>query len=86
MVYCYSTVQTVTKIMSTWIVGRDLMKHRCQIKKAICSNLNMTVITHADYKEVKKVLRDFELKHFVYYHSLCVQSDTLLLGNIFENI
>ena len=42
-------------------------------------------ITDADYVHVKRVCKDFEIKIFGGYHDLYVQSDTLLLADVFEN-
>ena len=49
------------------------------------SHLNMKDITDADYGHAKKVFKDFEIKHLGKYHDLYVQSDTLLLVDVFEN-
>ena len=60
-------------------------------KETFYSNLNMEDITntncrHAnkEYKEYKE-FKEFKLKHLVEYHDLYVQSDTLLLADVFEN-
>ena len=33
----------------------------------------------------KRVCKDFEMKNFGKYHDLCVQSNTLLLADVFDN-
>ena len=45
----------------------------------------MEDITDADYAPVKRVCKDFDIKNLGEYHDLYVQSDTLLLGDVFEN-
>ena len=50
-------------------------------KKAFYSNLNLEDISHEDYAHAQKVWDVFEIK----YHDLYVQSDTLLLADVFEN-
>ena len=55
-------------------------------KKDFHSHLNMEDITDADYAHSKIVCKDFELKNLGKYHDLYVQSDTLLLADVFENI
>ena len=42
-------------------------------------------ITNVDYAHAKRVCKDFEIKSLGEYHELHVQSDTLLLANVFEN-
>ena len=58
--------------------------HRRQ-KKAFYSSLNMENITDIDYRHVKRVSKKFKLKNLGVYHDLFVQSDTLLLADVFEN-
>ena len=53
-------------------------------KEAFYSNLNMEDITDTDYRHANKVFEEFKLKHLGKYHDLCVQSDTLLLADVFE--
>ena len=45
----------------------------------------MNDITDADYAHAKRVCKDFEIKNLGEYQDLYVQSDTLLLVDVFEN-
>ena len=45
----------------------------------------MEAITYADYAYTIGVCKDFEIKNWGEYHDLYVQSDTLLLTDVFEN-
>ena len=45
-------------------------------KKNFYSHLNMEDITDADYANVKRVCKYFEIKELGEYHDLFVQSDT----------
>ena len=45
----------------------------------------MENIDDIDYRQGNNVLKRFKLKHLGEYHDLYVQSDTLLLANVFEN-
>ena len=45
----------------------------------------MKDITDADYKHPKKVCKDFRIKNLSEYFNLYVQSDTLLLADVFEH-
>ena len=54
-------------------------------KEDFYSNLNMDHITDADYAQAKRVCKDFETTNLEVYHDLYVQSDTLLLADVFEN-
>ena len=53
-------------------------------KEDFYSHLNKEDITDVDYGHAKRVCKDFEIKHLVEYHGLYVQSDTLLLTDVFE--
>ena len=54
-------------------------------KEAFYSKLNMEEITNADYRHANNVFKEFELKKLGEYHNLYVQSDILLLADVFEN-
>ena len=43
------------------------------------------IFTDVDYMHGKRVYKDFEIKNWGEYHNFYVQSDTLLLGDVFEN-
>ena len=57
----------------------------CFLKCIFYSSLNMEDITYVDYRHAKKVFKNFNNKNLGDYHDLYVQSDTLLLADIFEN-
>ena len=54
-------------------------------KKAFYSELYLEDITDEDYTHAQKVFEEFNLKNLSDYHDLYVQSDTLLLTDVFEN-
>ena len=54
-------------------------------KEAFYSNLNMEDITDVDYRHRKTVFEYLINKNLGDFHDLYVQSDTLLLADIFEN-
>ena len=54
-------------------------------KEVFYNNLNMEDIIDTDYTHANKVFKEFKIKHLGEYHDLYVQSDTLLLANVFEN-
>ena len=47
--------------------------------------LTMEDITNADHAHAKRVFKDYERKNLVEYHDSYIQSDTLLLADVFEN-
>ena len=51
-------------------------------KEAFYSSLD---ITRVDYKHTKRLHKEFKSRNLGDYHDLYVQSDTLLLANVFEN-
>ena len=46
----------------------------------------MQDITDADYKDAKRVCKDFKIKKLGENHDLYVQSDTLLLADVSNNL
>ena len=47
-------------------------------------NLNMEDITDANYTLTKRVFKDFEMNNLEEYHDFYVQSDNILLPDVFE--
>ena len=54
-------------------------------KENFHSHLDMKDITDVDYAHVKSVCKDFEIKNLGEYYDLYVQTDTVLLADVFEN-
>ena len=54
-------------------------------KKAFYSELYLEDITDKEYVYAQKVFEELKLKILGDYHDLCVQSNTLLLADVFEN-
>ena len=54
-------------------------------KESFYSNLNMEDIDDIDYRHGNNVFNKFKLNNLGDYHDLNVQSDTLLLADVFEN-
>ena len=55
-------------------------------KENFYSHLNMEDITDADYTHANRVCKDFEIARLGEYHNFYVQSNTLLLPDVFENL
>ena len=54
-------------------------------KEAFYSNLNMEDIRCVDYRHAKRVFINLSNKNLGDYHDFYVQSDTLLLADVFAN-
>ena len=67
--------------MNIWIIGKNSLKHIT--KKGFYSLLNMEYITDADYRDAKKVCKDFEIENLDEYHDFCAESYTLSLADVF---
>ena len=55
------------------------------LKKDFYSNLNLGDISDEDYSYAQKVRDVFKIKNLGEYHDLYVQTDKLLLADVFEN-
>ena len=53
-------------------------------KEDFYSNLNMEDIDDIDYRHGNNVFKGFKLENLGDYHDLYLQSDTLLLADVFE--
>ena len=54
-------------------------------KEAFYSSLNVEDITDVDHRHAKRVFKKLNNKNLGDYHDLYVQSDALLLVDVFEN-
>ena len=54
-------------------------------KEFFYSELYLKEVTDKDYTHAQKVFKEIGLKHIGDYHDLYVQSDTILLADVFEN-
>ena len=61
------------------------MKHHYRIKKYFYSGFYLEDIIDKDYTHAQKVFKELGLKNLGDYYDLHVQSDTLLLTDLFEN-
>ena len=68
--------------MDDWETFGETSLHE---KEDFYSHLNMEDITEADYAQAKRVCKDFKIKNLREYYDLFVQSDALLLADIFEH-
>ena len=69
--------------MSIWMIRKSSMKYH-YLKKKIFTIL-LQISTGTDSAHAKGICKDFEIKNLGEYHDLYVQSDTLLLADVFEN-
>ena len=54
-------------------------------KEDFYSHLNMEDVPDEDYMHVKRICKDLKINNLGEHHDLCVQIDTLLLADVFEN-
>ena len=69
--------------MDSW---EEFNKIEVPSKKHFYSKLNLEDITDEDNMYAQKVWKVFKIKHLGEYHDLYVQSDTLLLADVFIEI
>ena len=70
------------KYMDNWEIFNETS---LPSKESFYSNLNMENIEDIDYRHGNNVFDKFKLNSLGEYHDLYVQSDTLLLADVFEN-
>ena len=74
-VYLYEYMDSFERFLETSMLDKD----------AFYSNLKMESITDIDYRQAKNVFNKFNNNNLGDYHDLYVQSDTLLLADVFTN-
>ena len=74
-VYPYEYIDSFQRFFETSLLDKD----------AFYSNLNMESITDIDYRHAKNVFKKFNNNNLGDCHDLYVQSDTLLLADVFTN-
>ena len=80
--HCCKKMFTLYKYMDNW---EKFNKTSLPEKEDFYSHLNMEDITDPDYTHAKKVCKDFEIRNLGKYRGLYIQSNTLLLADVFEN-
>ena len=71
--------------MNTWVAGKDLVQNYYLTKKLFTKVLTWKTLQMLIADMQKKVFKNFNFKILCNYHDLYVQSDILLLADIFEN-
>ena len=91
--FCNGDINKFVLLLRKGVYPYEYMNSRARFnetslldKKAFYSELNLEDITDKDYAHAQKVFEEFKLKNLGDYHDLYVQSDTLLLADVFENI
>ena len=66
------------------MIGKNSMKHHYLKKKSFTPKyINMKDIVDADYTYAKRICKDFEIKNLAESHDVYVQSNALLLTDVF---
>ena len=71
--------------MNTWDSWERFNETCLPDKESFYRELNKEDITDEEYAHAQKVWNAFKIKNLGEYHDLYVQSDTLLLADVFEN-
>ena len=88
--FCNGDINKLTLLLRKGIdpyeyIDWERFKETLPHKKIFYSELDLEDITDKDYAYAQKVFKKLKLKNPGDYHDLYVQSDTLLLADVFEN-
>ena len=89
--FCNEDINTFILLLRTGVYPYEYMDswerfdETLPDKEAFYSSLNMEGITDVDHRHAKRVFSSFNNKNLGYCHDLYVQSDTLLIADVFEN-
>ena len=78
-------IKKVFILMNTCIAGKDLIKQEFLLKKVFTVSSIYKILLMKTICILKKVFKEFKIKKLGEYLDLYVQSDDLLLANVFEN-
>ena len=73
-IYPYENMDSFEKFKETQLPSRE----------SFHGKLNKTHISDRYYTQAKKVWEKFNIKNLGEYHDLCLKTDVLLLGDVFE--
>ena len=65
---------------------RKIYRNLITWKRRFLQSLKHEDITNADYAHTERICKDFKIRNLGDYHDLYVQSDKVLLANVFENL
>ena len=90
--FCDNNLNKFILLLRKGVYPYEYMHNRQRIdetslpdKESFYSSLNLENIDDIDYRHGNNVFKKFKLKNLGEYHDLYVQSDTILLADVFEN-
>ena len=83
--FCNRNINKFILLLRKDVYSYEYMGSWERFKKAFYSESYLKSITDEDYAHAQKVFEELKLKRLGDYHDLYVQSDTLLLADVFEN-
>ena len=88
----YGDEQQIQLLLRKGVYPYDYMDHECRFEEtslspsdAFCNKLTDSHISDDDYQHAQKVWKTFNMNALADYHDLYLQSDIMLLTDIFEN-